>query len=290
MFIKLFIIGLMLLPVSALADEEELVIVPVEEYHEMPDAVKSVMGAMGELTAFNTGAGFFMGKDVFIAPIEETISPSASYDVTQLQSATAKEAELHNYNVIEGDIIPVTSGTAEIMQNRYDWGVFKVNTKNADELLNREPTQLLKFSKFHPGDEIFILTNYYYSQPDPSKGRVSGKCLIMKVSNSDVQNMESKINFNESHLLDAVRVTFSGIAVNQKGEVIGFLNLKSGKRKRLVALHSGVIDFFSEVRQEVLKAKKVRRTLPIQTSIRILEQEQEITEPNRCAALFTKEN
>ncbi|MDE0151750.1 MAG: hypothetical protein OXK80_04555 [Bdellovibrionales bacterium] len=284
MFIKLFVIGLMLLPVSALADEEELVIVPVE-YQEIPDAVKSVMGAIGELDALDAGVGFFMDKDIFIAPIEETIPPSVSYDVTQLQEAVAKEAKLHGYPVIEDEVIPVTSGKVKIVQDRYGWGVFTVNTKNEDELLNREPTQFLKFSKFHPGDTVFILTNAHYSDRDSSAGRVYEKRLIMKVSSSDVQNIESEINFKESQLLDAIRITFSGVAVNQKGEVIGFLNLKLGRRKRLVALHSGVIDFFSEVRQETLNTKGGSEALPIQGSVRIAEQEQ-----NRCDTLFTREN
>ena len=158
------------------------------------------------------------------------------------------------------------------------------------DYLLKTPTRFLKFSDFHIGDQIFILTNYHYDDVTVKKRR-----MIMKVSNSGIQNIVATINLEESTLLSFLRYALNGgIAVNQRGEAIGFLNLTDGQ-SRLVRFNSDILELFNEETQKIIR----NNNQPLETeTIKPVKEDtkQKTTEESkkrrsilqRCQAIFTR--
>lgn len=286
MFIKLFLISLILFSICIFANEEEkLIIVPADN---VPEDVKQATQAIGELKTI----GFFINQHVFVSSISNitTASDFISQNILQFREATTQEVELSNA-LNKGDIVAVSAGKAELVKGRYTWGVFQVTpVEDKDRLFTETPTRFLKFSDFHIGDQIFILTNYHYDDVTVKKRR-----MIMKVSNSGIQNIVATINLEESTLLSFLRYALNGgIAVNQRGEAIGFLNLTDGQ-SRLVRFNSDILELFNEETQKIIR----NNNQPLETeTIKPVKEDtkQKTTEESkkrrsilqRCQAIFTR--
>ena len=285
MIIRLFLTGLLLLPFSILANEQEkLIVVPADN---VPSGVKSAAQAIGTV---GSSIGFFIAKDVFIANIQgwsTSVAVNQTHNITLFRRATAEQIKMLSNSIGAKDSVAVSAGQAELIRGKYAWGVFKVTSNGEKNAFTVEPENFLKFSEFRKGDKVFILNPYHYNHSDSEGDAPYKKNLIMKVSNSDIQNIGgTEINWKESPLLDALRLNFHrSIAVNQNGEIIGLIE---GTRSRLVPFDSGMLDFFSETTQKIQESEN-RITQP---------QETEVTKPpvakkkkpkgifNRCAAVF----
>ena len=227
---------------------KKLIIIRVKT-DNIPEAVKSAVKAIGTV---NGRTGFFLDKGVFVTSMMHPIDTTAIHKVTQLGRAKAHEAEAVGH-IREGDLVDISGGQAILKRKRSDWGVFEVKSDEEGRLFTREVERPLKISEFRKGDQVFLLSTYSYNDRSNPFYGIYRENLVMRVANSDIQDIEADVDLKKSSpLLDPLRVQLNGsIAVNQRGEVVGFLRLEYGNQ-RLIKFDSKVITFFSE------EAKKIR--------------------------------
>lgn len=260
MFRFFLLLSAILFPFSVLtAEKEKLVIV---ETDNIPEAVKNAVKAIG--TVDGVGIGFFLDEGVFTSSNvnTNTIDPSESYSVSQFREITAAEKEVAD-SISKGSSVSTSAGQATLMSSRDNWGVFKVKKAEQEgRLFVAESDTFLKIAPFNKGDRVFLLSAYHYEHsPRPGFASVR-KNLIMEVTNSaDIQDIEAAVDMEKNPLVNMLRGELNSIAVNQKGEVIGFLNLSDGVN-RLIKFDSEQTAFLSEKAEKILKDKASNNQLP----------------------------
>ena len=259
MTVRLFLFISVLFHFSLLATEK-LVIAPTSPNDNIPKEVRKAVEAIGMVSG---KTGFFIDEGVFISPLEtkwgEKIVNGGRL-IIQFREATENEVAVKGHLQL-GEIIIVTGLATFIgghmVNGRGNWGVFKVDNEDGEELFTVEPTRFLKFSEFQTGDRVFLLSNYYYSDENLNDKKTRKKNLIMKVSDSPIEDIDVGIDLEKSVVLRNLKSELSNvIAVNQRGEVVGFIDFKEGKGK-LEGVSSDLIASVSEVTQEIAPQRRV---------------------------------
>lgn len=262
MIVKVLLLGTILFHFSALGRGVKFLIAPA---NNIPEDVQSAMQAMGLISAggFLTNMGFFINEGVFVSPISNrTASAQTSHGFIQFKEADFKDSELIR-SIKEGDMIQASAGRATIIRDLSHWGVFEVDHERREGLVIAEPPKrFLTFSDFANEDRIFILSPHLYDHREPGSTVSRKRNLIMEVPNLDIQDIGKNIDFEQSPTLKIHRHKLHGsIAVNQRGEVIGFMELIA-ETNRLTPFNSDLISLFSDTAKEILEGrqKPIRNT------------------------------
>ncbi|MCY4512997.1 MAG: hypothetical protein OXB86_04850 [Bdellovibrionales bacterium] len=251
---RLLLLSVILFSFPALSEEQKLVILPAS-IESIPKEVKDAARAVGNIAS---KTGFFIDQGVFVSSMHIGMNPSAVYDVSQFGETTAEEAKVSSH-LLEGELATVHSGKATLIKGIGYWGVFKVDYDGGKRLFSRKPTQFLQVSDFHKGDRVFLLSTYLHNRTI-RPGIQTQENLIMEVANSsDIQDIAANVDLEASPLLGASALReklHHSIAVNQKGEVIAFLDLQNGVN-RLIKFDSELKALFSEATQIILTDNQV---------------------------------
>ena len=265
MTVRWFPFILVLFYFPGLANEgEKLVIVPVSINDDVPEDVRKAVQALGVV---NGKTGFFINKGLFVAPIAtesgEGPAPFGFSILFQYREVTQREVEMTQH-LQEGEIVIVTAGQVQLAKsyvaNQGSWGIFKVNGEDETELFTAKLTTFLKFSEFQGGDRVFLLSNYYYKPKNLSDNTFRKRNLMLRIVNPHIKNIGTDIDWERSFMSERLRVELNNaVAVNQRGEVIGFIRFIRLKNKtnKLVRIASDLTDFFSRKNQGTLIPKKV---------------------------------
>ena len=259
MKIKWFLFILISVHFSTLAKGEEKLIVMPALAGDIPEDVRNATQALGLMSE---KTGFFVNSELFAAPITVKTGkgpfPFHAHILLQFREVTEEEVEMTTH-LQEGEIVAVTAGQAKIekgyVANGGDgWGIFKVDKADETELWTAKIEKFLKFSEFQEGDRIFLLSSYYSKTEDLKDN--SRRSLILKIANPQIENIDAGIDWEQSSLSERMRAEINNtVAVNQRGEVIGFLKFKN-ETDKMVQVAPNLKDFFSKSEQKILQFKK----------------------------------
>ena len=250
---KYFLMAVILFHSPVLSEQEEsLVIVPLRN-GVVPEDVRNAIQSLGSI---NENVGFFIDNEIFVASTNKSKKELilGFHEIVQIREATQQEADRHE-NLQKGNTISVSSGRATLIRAKKTWGIFKVDNQNEKKPFSVKLLRFLKLSEFQKGDRIFILSNYLYNHKDSDHDTYRKQHLIMEVSNPNIADTEKKINLKESAMLNILKHEFhSSIAVNQRGEVIGYIEL-ANKKGQLVKVTPDLITTFSELTKKLVEKK-----------------------------------
>lgn len=245
---KAFLMCLVLISSPVLA-AEWLTIAPVWKDDDIPKKVKTAERAIGIMKGGGEGrVGFFLDNGgVFVTTFDSDLDPSSSYEVHQFKFDSQGEY----------DMLPVGKTTLTTKMQEKGWGVFKVKPGGL-----KTPDTFLKIGDFKKGDRIFLL-----SYNGKNKGSLSMKRLVMEVvrsSNSpeitDIETAHLDIDKSPSLRLGIREDLENSIAVNQRGEVIGFLRFNSHEAaKGIFPDTNRLVKFDSEIKRFFLKGAEIIR-------------------------------
>lgn len=249
MTVKWFSIVFVLFNFSALTKErEKLVIEPASINDEVPEKVRNAVQALGVVSG---ETGVFINNGLFVAPITtESVEGPVPFNILfYFREATQREVEIKSH-LREGEIVVVIAGQAQLKQsykeNAGSWGIFTVHGKDETELFSARLTTFLKFSEFQKGDKIFLLSSYYYKPEGLNDPASQKQNLMFRVVNPHIKNIGAGIDWERSFIPERFRRELNNtVAVNQRGEVIGFIRLKN-ETSKMVRIASGLRDFFSK--------------------------------------------
>ena len=266
MIVRFFLLIIMLFHFSALTEgEEKLVIIPSRD-SDIPESVKSAIQAIGQI---DRTPGFFIDEGVFVASSSRRLFLSEKllnaktpengpFSIVHLRKATQQELA-ENGGSPDRTTVYASFGEGTLAKGKENMAVFKVSHEDESKLFTTKPEKFLKVSEFQEGDKVFLITTYYYDHyenPDNASSSYK-KGMIMEVSNPDIiKNKTIYIDLGKSSLLNDLKWQVNrSLAVNQKGEVIGFIRTEMGQ---LIKLTSDTIAFLSRTTKESLEQEALK--------------------------------